>query len=329
MQKQFNETLTFRVSKAHCGSSIIIPTPRILVGQNLLLSWLVLLIAFSFADTTLAQGSGNHTLFGDLKVDESKGGDLKPQTFDVILYTEGGTVVGRERVANNGRYRFMNLRDGRYDLVVEVENNEVARLRVQVSSPIKNDFRQDIMMQWRAASAGEKREKAGSISAADIYQRTGANLNRFNKAQEALDKKDYGGAILLLHQIVSDDPKDFQAWTELGTAYLMQKNTDEAEKAYLRAVQEQPAFTLALINLGRLRLAQKNYEGAIEILSQAVKVQPKSPDANYFLGESIPANQERFQSGRLFERSHPARPRPHGQSALATGRALQCGWHER
>ena len=252
----------------------------------LLLTLLVSLLLSSFTKTISAQNGGSHTLYGDLKVDESRISGLKPISFDIILYTEGGTVVARQTVSNNGRYRFMNLRNGQYDLIVEVENSEVARVSVLLSSPYKNDFGQDIAMEWRTASAGEKREKAETVSASDFYKRAEANVKRFDKAQEAINKKTYEQAISLLRQIVGDDPKDFQAWTELGTVYLIQQNVDEAEKAYLRALKEQHNFILAFINLGRLRIAQKNYEGAIEILTQAVKVQPKSADANYFLGEA-------------------------------------------
>ncbi len=286
MRKQSSNSTTPGMSEAHCESSVINLAASKPIRHNLLLPLLLLLLAFALAGTAPAQDGGDHTLFGDLKVDEGKESDLKPQTFDVILYTEGGTVVSRERTSSNGRYRFMNLRNGLYDLAVEVENREVARIRVHISSPSKNDFRQDIAMEWHSAAGGEKREKASSISAADVYKRTGVNAERFNKAQAAIDKKDYEGAVSSLRRIVGDDPKDFQAWSELGTVYLMQKNTDEAEKVYQRALQEQPAFALAFINLGRLRLAQKNYEGAIDILSQAIKVQPQSADANYFLGEA-------------------------------------------
>ena len=82
------------------------------------------------------------------------------------------------------------------------------------------------------------------------------------------------------------DPGDFPAWFELGTVYFIQKNYDEAEKAYTQAIAKHPDYGVALISLGRLRIVQKNYDGAIEALSQAVKVLPTSAQANYFLGEA-------------------------------------------
>ncbi len=261
------------------------PSPRLANRIEQLWLLFVLTLVSSFPPEIRAQGGGSHTLYGDLKVDERKVEGPKPIAFDILLYTDGGYLISRQSVPNNGRYRFLNLRNAYYDVVVEVENAEVARLRVFVSSPYKNDFRQDISMEWRPGPTRELK-KAGLVSVVEFYKRSEANQVLFEKADKAIKKKDYQRAVSLLQHIVNDDPKDYQAWTELGTVYLGQTDTAAAEKAYLRALTEQPSFTLALINLGRLRIAQKNFEGAIESLSQAVKIQPQSADANYFLGEA-------------------------------------------
>ena len=255
------------------------------VNRFLLLPLLLLIFIISTTEIAMVQ-NGGHTLYGDFNVDESKVSGLKPISFDLILYSIGGTIVGRQKVANNGRYRFFNVANGEYDLVVEVENTEVARIRLRLSYPYKTDHRQDIAMEWRPDAVGAKRGKAETISAADFYKRTSANKTLFDKAQEAINKKSYDEAIPLLRQLITADPKDYQAWTELGTVHLMQKNFAEAEKAYQHAAEVQPSFTLALINLGRVRLIQKNFEKAIEALSQAVKTQPLSASANYYLGEA-------------------------------------------
>lgn len=237
-----------------------------------------------------AQDGGGHTLFGDLKVDEGKSESLKPLNFDIILYNTSGSVVARQTLTNNGRYRFMNLSNGEYDIVVEVENREVARVRTLVSSPFKTDFRQDFALAWSPDSTGAKRNRATAISAIDFYKRASPNQKRFDKAEQAIDKKDYEGAVKLLNEILRDDARDFQAWTELGTVHFIQQKIDDAEKDYLRAIETNPAYLQAHLNLGRLRLKQKKYDAAIEALSQAVKVRPLSAEANYFLGEAYLQN---------------------------------------
>jgi tetratricopeptide (TPR) repeat protein len=108
----------------------------------------------------------------------------------------------------------------------------------------------------------------------------------FLKAQEAVDHKHYPEAVTLFRQIVDADAQDFQAWSELGTAYLLQEKPEDAEKAYRRATEVRPTFTLAFLNLGRTLVMQKKFEAATEPLARAVELQPGSADANFLLGES-------------------------------------------
>ena len=108
----------------------------------------------------------------------------------------------------------------------------------------------------------------------------------FDKAHAAVEKKDHANGVKLLNQIVENDNSDFQAWTLLGTLYLVQEKREEAEKAYLKAIEVKPAYVLPLINLGRLLLTQKRFDEAVEKLTRAVELQPQSPDANLLLGEA-------------------------------------------
>jgi tetratricopeptide (TPR) repeat protein len=248
--------------------------------KSLVLSFLVMI---SFTGLALAQGGGN-ILYGDMKVDESKANGATRLSYDVILYNLNRTVIARQTVTSNGRYRFNNLNNGVYDLVVESENVEVARIRVELVSPLATDIRQDINLELRGTD--NLSTKPASVSAEDFYKRTPTNQKLFEKAQGATNNKKYVEAVGLFNELLTNDPKDFQAWTELGTVYLLEQKTTDAEKAYLNAIDSRPKFFLALMNLGRLRMMEKNYEGAIEPLTVAVDVQPTSADANYRLGES-------------------------------------------
>ncbi len=230
-----------------------------------------------------AQGGG-HILYGDVKVDDSKVTGMKPISYDLILYL-GNQIVRRQSVSSEGRYRFVDLSNGYYDLVVELENSEIARIRVEITSPrINMDYRQDITLQWKAPF--NTPAKPASISAADFYKRSSANQKLFEKGQAATDKKKYEEAFALFSQLLKDDPGDFQAWTEMGTLNLIQQNPAEAEKAYLQAIEVRPKFFLALVNLGKLRVAQKKHEEALGPLTLALEIQPTSASLNLLLGET-------------------------------------------
>lgn len=250
------------------------------------LSVLLVLLPFGTRQVQCQRGDnrmgGSNTVYGDITVHEGQTASLKPLALDVLLYTESGDLVSRQRVQSNTRYRFVNLTDGRYQIVVEVENSEVARFPVSLSSPFKREIRQDIEFQWRESSSNAR----AAVVSADKYNRSAKRESAFDNATAAIEKKQYDQALLLLRQIIEADPNDFQAWERLATVYFIQKNFAEAEKSYLEAIKKHPDYSVALISLGRLRIAQKNFDGAVEVLTQAVQVEPGSAQANFFLGEA-------------------------------------------
>ncbi|MBA2702988.1 MAG: tetratricopeptide repeat protein [Blastocatellia bacterium] len=239
----------------------------------------------------LGQGGGSNTLYGDLKVDESKVSGLKPMSFDVVLTGRNRSAIGHQTVAKNGRFRFENLANGTYYISVRMDSTEIANVRVTLlggsstDNRISSDYRQDIALEWRP-NPSAREEKGSVISALKHYQRTPPNESLFDKAEKSIKDKEYARAITMLRQVVSNDQKDFEAWTELGTAYFLTKNSDESEKSYLQALGLEPNFILALLDLGKLRLEQKKFEGAVEVLSKAAALPPASAEVNYFLGEA-------------------------------------------
>jgi tetratricopeptide (TPR) repeat protein len=227
-----------------------------------------------------------HTLFGDVRVDERQADGLRPMSLDLILYNLGGLIVARQRVSTNGRYRFLGLRPGEYDLVVEVENTEIARIRVTIAGGAPSDNRQDLEFEWKPGFKGNITGKKQTISGADFYKRSVANQALFEKGQAAVDSKKFADAVTIFLQLLEQDREDFQAWTELGTAYLMSEKKEDAEKSYLQAVKVRPTFALAQMNLGRVRVTQKKFDEAIPPLTTAVELNPQSAEANYQLGEA-------------------------------------------
>lgn len=148
---------------------------------------IVTLLTLISIRSSFAQSGGGHILYGDFKVDESKVTGLKPLSFDVILYTTGGDLVARQTVANNSRYRFIEVANGDYDLVVEVEGSEIARIHLMLNESFKTDIRRDIELEWRENVTGKNNKPR--ITSADVYKRSSTNEKRFAKAETAIDEK--------------------------------------------------------------------------------------------------------------------------------------------
>lgn len=252
------------------------------ICRSILIAFIALLsIAPIIAQRRSASGL---TLFGDVKM-KAKDGTTPEESVTIVLYTTAGEV-GRQIISNRGRYRFANLEAGEYEIAIEVQGNEIGRLRNITVGGLSNSpygFQQDLDFELK--SPGTK-TITGIVSADEVYVRNHANESLFQKAQSAAEKKKYDQASTLLRQIVDNDKADFQAWTILGTVYLLQEKPADAETAYLTAIQVKPNFGLALLNLGKLRSSQKKYQEAIDPLTHAVESHPESAEANLLLGEA-------------------------------------------
>jgi Flp pilus assembly protein TadD len=242
---------------------------------------------------------GEHTLYGEFRVDESKvekreaGAAQVPQSFTLVLYNEQNKIIDRRAAMNNSSFRFQGLRNGIYELSVEAGGLSLTRVRFQLDGPRGIEFRQDISLAWDAAGgAGEKKPV---VSAAEYYERPAATRDTFERAAAAARKKKFKDAAPLLRQVVETDPKDHLAWAHLGSAYSALGQNPEAERAYEQALALKPELTAAAVNLGRLYVLGKSYAKAVEVLKGAVEKMPDSADAQHLLGEAY------LQTGRLAE----------------------------
>lgn len=248
----------------------------------------VLTLTLSALPVRVSAQAGTIAIWGEVKINTTKSDQGAPLGATIILYKSGGSEVGRQSVSSGGRYRFTNLSSADYDIAVEMDGREVTRQRLNIlngSLPPFYGYRQDFEFDWKT-NAPAANSKTEVISAADLYDRSPANRALFHKAQSAVDKKKYDQAVTLLQQIVDNDKLDFQVWTLLGTIYQLAEKPDEAEKAYLSAIQARPTFALAHLDLGKLRESEKRFDQAVEPLTRAVEIQPQSSEANLLLGEA-------------------------------------------
>lgn len=253
---------------------------------------LMVLMAFSVFISPVqvaaqAQFGGTIPLWGDVKIDDSKADTPAPLSVTIILYDQALKVVGRQNVSSRGRYRFSNLLRGEYEIVVEAEGAEITRMKINLIDASDMGVQRDFEFEWKSKfGGGASKGVTGVISAEDIYNRSSMNKSLFQKAQEAVEKKKYEQAVTFLRQIIDNDKLDFPVWTLLGTLYAVQEKADEAEKAYLGALEAKPTYVMALMHLGRLHASQKKFDQAIEPLTRAVELRPQSAEANFLLGEA-------------------------------------------
>lgn len=92
-----------------------------------------------------------------------------------------------------------------------------------------------------------------------------------------------------LEETVKKDPKNQQAYYQLGTNYQTLKNEEKAVAAYRKAIEIKPDFAEANYALGTLYVKKKDYETALPFMQKAAKVKYTSAEYLVALGDNYRA----------------------------------------
>lgn len=224
---------------------------------------------------------GAAVIYGQVKIRGLAANERKPTVFVTLFLS--GAQVDRMQPNERGFYYFMRSPADGGQLVFEVNNSEVGR--VVLSAGVGSSVRRDIEVDWLSAKqVGQA--LPGVVSVKSAYARAGDADKAFDKAMVAAKAKKTVEALSLYKQIVEKDPKDFVAWTEIGSLYFGDSKYAEAESAYVTALEQKPDFMVALMNLGKLHLSQKQPDKAVIVFTTAATSDATSSDAFHYLGES-------------------------------------------
>ncbi len=219
------------------------------------------------------------TVSGKVSIDGLPSDQKSPAVF-VAAYSNG-RLVARKAVSDRGSYIINDVPRGESLVVVEIDHEEIASRQLHYT-PGSNVY-QDFSINW--SQYQRSKGKAGVLSASAVYPRSKDDQDRFEQAVSDISKGKNDQAIAKLKVVAANDPKDFAAWSQLGNAYFLKKDTKNAESSYLRSLSERPNYTAAAVNLGKLYLSQNAPDKAIELLTKTVETDPTSADAQQYLGE--------------------------------------------
>ena len=199
----------------------------------------------------------------------------------VSLVNQGRTIASMP-IGRSGNYCFRNTNGSGATVIVAVEESEVGRRDLGSGGSLgSNQFRQDF-----AIDLGNRTPRAGVISAKYAHKREGKNAELFTAANTLLKEKKTDKAIPVLQQIVETDPKDFVVWALLGSSYFERNDLTAAEAAYLRSLEANPGYAVAITNLGHIYLLQKKLDDAVALLVKATELEPDYARAFQLLGEA-------------------------------------------
>lgn len=111
---------------------------------------------------------------------------------------------------------------------------------------------------------------------------------RNNLGATYLDKESWDEAISCFKELINDllYATPHFPLSNLGWAYYNKKDYQQAEMYYLKAIEVQPNFIIALNGLGQTFMADGKYPQAIESFEKAAQYGPKIPQIHFQLAKA-------------------------------------------
>jgi len=127
-------------------------------------------------------------------------------------------------------------------------------------------------------------------------------------ADAALAIRDYERAARYLRRYVDYDPRQSDAWLQLGHLYQVAEDWANAEAAFANVVSVEPMNFTALLGRGDALFQLSRPGEAIEAYRQAVLTQPDNPAALFKLGSALMVHGDPAEAHRCLQHSLEADP---------------------
>lgn len=253
-------------------------------------------------DDELGSGYGHYYSLSGTVVDRQSGLRLDGVRVDLNSASRG---VVSTTFTTQGNFRFDNLREGSYDVSFNLTGYQETDEHLDVSGPI---FGMTVNLRpMNGAPVG-----GPTVSVRD--------LSIPPKAREAMNKglillhqkSDYAGSIKEFERAIKFFPTYYEAYAQIGYAYIGMKDAGHAEEALRQSIMvSQEHYPDAFFLLAALFTSQKRFADAEPLARKAVDLAPdswraQSEMAQALLGEDRPEDAEKYaQSAAKLQPANP------------------------
>jgi hypothetical protein len=200
----------------------------------------------------------------------------------VDLQGLAGGILSTGFTNNAGTFQFNNVGPGSYELIFSQPGYQDDREHLEIDGPMIG-MNVNLRRLTSAVNPG-----APTVSVRD-YSIPGKARDAMNKGMTLLyQKSDYPGSIKQFERAIHAYPNYYEAYAQMGFAYMRMKDADQSEKALRKSIDlSQEHYPEADVMLAALFTSNKRYADAEPLARKAVDLNASSWQAQSELAQAL------------------------------------------
>jgi tetratricopeptide (TPR) repeat protein len=208
----------------------------------------------------------------------------------IILSDAGGNLIEEMTTDDSGQFNFRQIKPSNYILTVSAPGLQPETVHLDLS--VMSEKGLSIYLKTVDAP---KSAPASSISAHELSIPQGARDLLAAGQKKLYVDKDANAGLLALQQAVAKAPNFYEAYYEMGVAYLTLGRREEAEKGFRKSIEiSNDKYADPVIGLGTMLLDANDPQNE-KMIRHGLEINPNAWLGHYELGRSL------FMQNRIAE----------------------------
>lgn len=201
----------------------------------------------------------------------------------VDLQGLAGGILATAFSSGNGNFQFNNVRPGSYEVVFDQTGYQDDRERLEVDGPVLG-----MTVNLKRLSSGAGASDGPTVSVRELSMPQKAR-DAMSKGMSLLyQKSDYPGSIKQFERAIQAYPDFYEAYAQMGMAYMRMKDVDQSEKALRKSLElSQEHYPDAFFLLAALFSGARRFAEAEPLARKAVELDPDSWHAQSQLAQVL------------------------------------------
>jgi tetratricopeptide (TPR) repeat protein len=204
----------------------------------------------------------------------------------VELRSFSGAVVGTAFTDGSGSFQFNNIAGGNYTLAADGLGYQTATLPVEVYDFSVYGIQVELQRPPDASTPVNKGPNTVSLRELSIPRKAHEDMEKGTAL--LYGRSDYRGCIKLFEKAIQEFPEYYEAYAQIGIAYMKLADADNSEKAFRKSIElSHESYSGAYFGLGELFLNEGRFADAEPLSRKAVEINSNSWQANSQLARAL------------------------------------------